>query len=241
MSVLTALAARTRRLLVALGIVALLTTATAGILVPGEGRSALSSPPPAMRLDPPSMKVDGTAGTIFTVDVIIEGVTNLGAFEFQILYDPSFVEAIEVRVGQFLGSTNRAEVCHPTEFGQDFVKQGCNTEDPTPPGPDGSGVLASVDFSVQGLAVGDTILALRSCEAADIWGVVIFKEPCKDSKLTISPPTPTPTPLGGSGFFPDVGDSSGGHAGVVAGVAAGVAVGAVALGGAAWYARRRLG
>ena len=55
-------------------------------------------------------------------------------------------------------------------------------------------------------------------------------------------PTPPPPPLGGSGVFPDVpgaGGSSGRNNGVVAGVLAAVTAGALALGGAAWYARRR--
>ena len=53
-------------------------------------------------------------------------------------------------------------------------------------------------------------------------------------------------PLGGIGSYPDSAglpleapDSSGGSYGVLAGVFAAVTVGAVALGGAAWYARRR--
>ena len=62
------------------------------------------------------------------------------------------------------------------------------------------------------------------------------------------PPVPTPTPaegppLGGGGVLPLVpgaGGSSGGAYGIVAGVLAAVTAGALALGGAAWYARRRL-
>ena len=39
----------------------------------------------------------------------------------------------------------------------------------------------------------------------------------------------------------DTAQSSGGNTGLLAGVTAAVAAAAVALGGAAWYARRRLG
>ena len=65
------------------------------------------------------------------------------------------------------------------------------------------------------------------------------------------PPTPTPTPtegppLGGIGAYPDSAelpleapDSSGSNYGVLAGIFAAVTAGAIALGGAAWYARRR--
>jgi hypothetical protein len=63
-------------------------------------------------------------------------------------------------------------------------------------------------------------------------------------------PTPTPTntqvptatlpAIGGAGAFPDIGgtDASGGSAGLLGGIAGGTAA-AVALGGAAWYAKRR--
>ena len=78
----------------------------------------------------------------------------------------------------------------------------------------------------------------------------------KDTIKAANPPTSTPTvtptptpikpgdvPLGGSGVFPDVpgtGGSSGADYGIVVGVLAAVTAGALALGGAAWYARRRL-
>ena len=64
-------------------------------------------------------------------------------------------------------------------------------------------------------------------------------------KLTF---TPTPPPVGGISVDPNLrglplaaGDSSGPNTGVLAGVIAAVmAAAALALGGAAWYARRRL-
>jgi len=58
-------------------------------------------------------------------------------------------------------------------------------------------------------------------------------------QINCSTPTPTPTPppaLGGAAQYPDL--SSGRGAGLLAGVVA-AGAGAVALGGAAWYARRR--
>ena len=56
-----------------------------------------------------------------------------------------------------------------------------------------------------------------------------------------------PAPVGGFGVFPDIGgtplgtaESTGTSAGLVAGLIAGVTAAAIALGGATWYARRRL-
>ena len=66
--------------------------------------------------------------------------------------------------------------------------------------------------------------------------------------ITEITPTPVPTPVGGGAQdLPDMAaapleapDSSGGSGGALAGLIAAVAAGVVALGGAAWYARRRL-
>ena len=59
-------------------------------------------------------------------------------------------------------------------------------------------------------------------------------------------PTSTPGPVGGIAELPEIAgaaleavDSSGTNAGILAGVAGAVAAGVVALGGAAWYARKR--
>ena len=63
---------------------------------------------------------------------------------------------------------------------------------------------------------------------------------------TLEPPEETP-PVGGIGLEPELGTlpletagSSGSGTGVLAGMAAAATAGAIALGGAAWYARRRL-
>ena len=83
----------------------------------------------------------------------------------------------------------------------------------------------------------------------------VFQEPVPTPTSTSTPtptptdtPTPThtatpvpPTPIGGIGIFPgtlDDGADAGGAA-VLTSLAAGAAAGALALGGAAWYARRR--
>ncbi len=154
-----------------------------------------------MRLQPSILKVDGAPGTPFKVEVIIDGAINLGAFEFHISFDPNFAKLVGIRVGPFLGSTGRPVVCQRTTIDQTTEKLGCNTQDPTPPGPDGSGVLASLDFAVQGQAVVTTHLLLASCKAGDVAGNALPLSGCKDVKLTINPtptptssPTPTPTP-----------------------------------------------
>ena len=80
---------------------------------------------------------------------------------------------------------------------------------------------------------------------------------CDLTVQAVEPPTPTPTatppptatpepPLGGIGAYPDSAEapldaagSTGGNSGALAAVLAAVTAGAIALGSAAWYARRR--
>ena len=101
----------------------------------------------------------------------------------------------------------------------------------------GRGVALSGDTAVVGARGEDT-------GGADAGAAYVF-----DRLLPKPTPTTTPTPdpsVGGIAELPEVagapletGGSSGGNAGVLAGVAGAVAAGAVAMGGAAWYARRR--
>jgi predicted regulator of Ras-like GTPase activity (Roadblock/LC7/MglB family) len=70
---------------------------------------------------------------------------------------------------------------------------------------------------------------------------------CTDTKLptptstptTTPTATPTPRPIGGISLDPQLPGSSGGDAGLLAGAIAVAMAGAIALGGAAWYTRRR--
>jgi hypothetical protein len=145
-----------------------------------------------MRLAPATLLVPPTAGTPFTIDVVIEGVSDLGAFEFEIEFDRDFVKVASIRAGPFLGSTGRTIACARLTVSFSVEKLGCNTEGSEPPGPSGMGVVAHIDFAVQGRAFGETSLRLRSCGAADVLGTSVLDDTCKDTKLTIGPPTPTP-------------------------------------------------
>ena len=110
----------------------------------------------------------------------------------------------------------------------------------------GRGVLAMYDCPVHPASV--TLEAPAGFGVATVLPFTVTVTDCKGNieVIIISGTSPTPTPSGGIGSYPDSAelpleapDSSGGNAGVLASVVAGVAAGAVALGGAAWYARRR--
>ncbi|MCP4107396.1 MAG: hypothetical protein GY749_17935 [Desulfobacteraceae bacterium] len=96
------------------------------------------------------------AQTFFTTQVKIKNVRNLGSFELEIRFDPSFVCAQGVESGNFIGSTGRniLEVDNITDCNAGIIKYAVTTLGPTPPGPDGSGVLVTINW--QSLRSGNT-------------------------------------------------------------------------------------
>lgn len=150
-----------------------------------------------MRLEPSETKLsaeDAQAGASFYVDVVVEGVENLGAFEFDLSYDDHFFKFGSLEVGPFLASTGRNVLCQKVTTIGELVRLGCNTEGSMPPGPDGSGVVATIELIVQNQAAGETALFLTSCDGSDVLGKEIEVKSCKGGKVEINPPTPTPSP-----------------------------------------------
>jgi hypothetical protein len=136
--------------LAALGLLAL----TAGTWFPQGSARAQSA---VMRLDPASKTVDVGSGD-FTVDVVVDGVTNLGAYEFHVSFDPNVIRFVGVENGPFLGSTGRTLLCPAPNLEYDEagdapnkLRFGCGTGAPgsdlAMPGPDGSGVIATITFA----------------------------------------------------------------------------------------------
>ena len=62
-----------------------------------------------VRLVPSLKRASLSAGT-FTVDITVEGVTNLGGFQTELTYDPAVVNVTAATLGAFLGSTGRSVV-----------------------------------------------------------------------------------------------------------------------------------
>jgi len=120
----------------------------------------------------PAVTVVGDGDT-FRIHVMIKDTVDLGGFQFVLDYDPAIIEALHpsnpVALGLFLSSTGRS----PTEFQNEI--------DPTTgvityavftmgsaAGPDGSGMLAYVDF--QARALGTSALALTDVEVTNTGG-----------------------------------------------------------------------
>lgn len=98
-----------------------------------------------VRLQIPSGRIE-VGMEPFPVDVVVEDVVNLGAFEFDLLYDESLLQFVDVSEGPFLGSSGRTVQCLEPRLSAGSVRFLCVTLGPQPPGPDGAGTIASVSF-----------------------------------------------------------------------------------------------
>jgi hypothetical protein len=144
----------------------------------GLGGAALAQENQArMSVEPPTEQVK-TGGPDFTVNILAEDVTNLAAFQFALSYDPSIIKYVDVKGGDFLGSSGRQPQCLQPMVVQgqpETLKFNCVTLGPPvsvngTPGPDGSGVLAEVTFAPLGggktsLELTDTILVAAEIDA----------------------------------------------------------------------------
>src|SRR5438067_1407450 len=123
---------------------------------------ATSTPTPAVQpatvsVDPPS--INGTVSQPFAVPIRIDDAVNLGAFSFRLTWDPSLLSFQDVTLGPFLGSTGRSPFCDTnTSDGPNTVVYSCSTLGTTHGGPNGSGILATVNL--QAIGPGSTSLTL---------------------------------------------------------------------------------
>jgi len=140
-----------------------------------DGQIQVGAPPTTIvEIDPESQQIPSPGDTT-EVNVKVEDVINLGAFEFTLKYDGSIVkilQATDVQLGDFLGSTGRTVVPTGPEIDNDAGEMtfgaftfGAN------PGPDGDGVLATITFTAQ--SEGDSLLDLTNVQVTNIDGDVI--------------------------------------------------------------------
>jgi hypothetical protein len=117
-----------------------------------------TAPGTTLRIAPANQDVPLSGGT-FQVDVMVEDVIHLGAFQFDLIYNPATVHVEDAELGPFLGSTG----CTPMDMmlfidnatGRltytAFVLGACN-------GPSGGGVAATVTLHPE--TAGDSDLTL---------------------------------------------------------------------------------
>jgi hypothetical protein len=139
-----------------------------------------------IKIDPPVS--EPSTGTSFSVDVIVEDAVNLGAFQFELTYDPSCITANDVALGPFLGSTGRTVYPVGPSYGAGSVAFGASSSGAAS-GPNGNGVLATVTFAA-GSSECESALHLQNVIATDtagnvqnvsLWDGLVLVNPCGNS------------------------------------------------------------
>jgi len=149
-----------------------------------------------VRLNPSTVNLT-TAGATFDIDVMVDDVTNLGGFQFDIGYAPAIVtveNASDVTLGPFLGSTGRTvtPVGPSIDNTAGKVTFGAFSFG-VPAGPNGSGLLATIKFTVQSQTAGT--LDLNNVTLTDINANPITVDVIGDTTLTAPAVTLAPTSL----------------------------------------------
>ena len=118
-----------------------------------SSRQSAHAQSPVMRVEPASQTVDVSGGK-FSIDIVVDNVSNLGAYEFELRFDPAVLRFVGVEDAGFLGSSGRQVHCPGGTLEQSVeggpvntLKFACATTNPSPPGPDGSGTLATITFA----------------------------------------------------------------------------------------------
>ncbi len=155
---------------------------------------------------------NAAVGQTIDVGVVVANVTNLGAFQFTVNVDPAVLTPLGANVGAFLGSSGRTLLCPPAIVSAGSVQFSCATLGGTPPpGPSGSGVIASVHFLVAGAGTSAVMLSAAIITNvsgtpipaitgnASITSIFVTPTPCPGgicpTATSTSTPTATPTPL----------------------------------------------
>lgn len=134
---------------------------------------------------------DGSAP--IPIDIVVENADQVGAFEFGFSFDVISVNVAAWTPGPFLGSTGRSVSCQEIRS-ENSERIGCATFGPTPPGPSGDGVLATV-FMLPTFA-GTTCLNVLVASTADVDGgthATTGDGGCLQILATTATPTPTPS------------------------------------------------
>lgn len=116
-------------------------------------------------IQPPHSSV--SQGDTLTVSVQIDGVVNLGAYAFRLLYDPDVFEVVDVEDGGFLGSTGRSIIILGPDINNvaGIMEFGATSMDTGLSGPDGAGVLGVI--TLEAVGVGTTDLDLDEVQLLD--------------------------------------------------------------------------
>lgn len=91
-------------------------------------------------------------------------MTDLGSFQFDVVYDPAVVQFGSFTEGPFLASSGRSTLCSSFDVAPNTKRYGC-VSGGAQAGPNGSGVLASLTFTP--LAMGTSAVTLTNWTLTD--------------------------------------------------------------------------
>ncbi len=149
---------------------------------------------PVVCIEPQSAVVG--RGTTFDVGVAARQMTGLAGFQFTLTYDPAVVTAVGASPGTFLASTGRTVQCLGPVLAPGSAQFTCITLADVPAPPNGSGILAFVNFTAD--LEGVTAMGLSAVTLSGLTGNVIAGTTAGGTR-TVAPcdgpcPTPTSTP-----------------------------------------------
>jgi hypothetical protein len=124
-----------------------------------------------LSISPTSTVVD--AGKVFTVNIVISDVQDLGGLEYTLEFSPSVVLGARVQLGDFPGSTGRTVVelpptGDPISNDTGTIEHGFLSFGGHGDGPSGAGIIASIAFTATG--GGTSPLDLVEAQATDTIG-----------------------------------------------------------------------
>ena len=120
--------------------------------------SATGGGTPTLWISPESQVITGAAGDLASVELLVDGAVDLGAFEAEISFDPSVLQVDSVERGTFLESTGRTEYLFAPQVDNagGVVRFGACTVGGTA-GAEGGGDLAQIVFEIQDCDVGSDV------------------------------------------------------------------------------------
>jgi hypothetical protein len=133
----------------------------------GSASLASGQAGPSLSISPPSQNVNAGTEEI-NLEVKVNNVTNLGAYEFTLVFDASVLEFLGAGDYGFLASTGRTQTCFG--YGQSaatinqyaVLHAGCGTNGlidngQGKTGPNGAGTLAQLVFKAKGLGTSNLV------------------------------------------------------------------------------------
>jgi hypothetical protein len=161
----------------------------AGLLLAAAALPLAAQPPARVSLAPELSEVG--LGDAFEVDVQVDAVSDLAAYQFTLAFDPAIAQYARLRPGDFLSSTGRT-VFTSERAGEDFVAFAAASRGSTPdaPGVSGDGILATVRF--QAREVGEGALTVREVTLLDSHGADLAHTERGGAVVVRGEPTPTP-------------------------------------------------